>query len=120
MPAPAAPPAASIVSGNAPIIDRTSRLLVQPLDSLGSAPELLSHPEESDLSPLRGHSFVLHVDASGHVRSAEEVAAKQKSREETARRDADVARDKKLALLPLERLQFKPGDRPRQLLVRIE
>jgi anti-sigma factor RsiW len=109
-----------LISGDTPVLDRPSRLVVQPLDAQGSAPELDARPEEPDLTELRGRSFVLLVDASGRVRDVRETAAKTAPAADGKRRDAALAKEKDNAADPLKRLRFKPGERSRRLLVRVE
>jgi hypothetical protein len=109
-----------LVSGETPVLDRPSRLIVQQLDGEGSPPELDVRPEEPDLIELRGRSFVLLVDASGHVRDVRETALKAAPAPELKRRDAGLAKEKDSTVDPLKRVRFKPGERPRRLLVRVE
>ena len=109
-----------LVSGDTTVLDRPSRLVVQPLDAQGSAPELDARPEETDLTELRGRSFVLLVDASGRVRDVRDMAAKTAPAADGKRRDAGLAKEKDNAADPLKRLRFKPGERSRRLLVRVE
>lgn len=110
----------ALVAGNSPTLDRPSRLVVQVLDALGSAPQLIGRPEEPDLTALRGRSFVLLVDAAGRVKDARENADKKSAEAELKRRDAQIAKEKDAAPDPLKRLRFKAGERPRRLLVRVE
>jgi hypothetical protein len=109
-----------LVSGDTPVLDRPSRLVVQPLDAQGPAPELDARPEEPDLTELRGRSFALLVDASGRVRGVRETAARTAPAADGKGRDVALAREKDNAADPLKRLRFKPGERSRRLLVRVE
>lgn len=109
-----------LVSGETPVLDRPSRLIVQQLEGEGSTPELDARPEEPDLTELRGRSFVLLVDASGHVLDVRETAPKAAPAPELKRRDAGLAKEKDRAVDLLKRVRFKPGERPRRLLVRVE
>jgi hypothetical protein len=111
---------AVLVSGNSPVLDRPTRIVVQVLDALGSAPDLVGRPEEPDLTALRGRSFVLVVAASGHVKDVRENADKKSADADLKRRDAQIAKEKDAAADPLKRLRFKVGERPRRLLVRVE
>lgn len=109
-----------LVSGNVPSLDRPSRLLVQSLDALGSAPEVVARPEEPDLTPLRGRTFVLQVDASGRVRDAKENVERNQAVADGKRRDAELAKEKDATSGPFKRLLFKPDGRSRRLLLRVE
>jgi hypothetical protein len=132
----AAPPAAApepqggegardqvLVSGDAPTLDRPARLVVQPLDALGSPPALETRSQSPSLNDLRGRSYVVLVDGQGHVIQAQEAASKNSAGTEPRRRDAALAREKDNAAsasAALKSLRFKPGERQRRLLVRIE
>jgi hypothetical protein len=100
-------------------LDRPSRIVVQPLDGLGSPPELDARSPSPSLNDLRGRSYLVLVDSQGRVIDAQETASKT----EPNRRDAAVAKEKDSsppASAALKGLRFKAGARQRRLLLRIE
>ncbi|HEV2063274.1 MAG TPA: hypothetical protein VGS00_01845 [Thermoanaerobaculia bacterium] len=112
-----------LVSGDAPTLDRPARLVVQPLDALGSPPALETRSQSPSLNDLRGRSYVVLVDGQGHVIEAQEAASKNSAGTEPKRRDAALAKEKDnsaSASAALKSLRFKPGERQRRLLVRVE
>lgn len=110
-----------IVSGSSPVLDRPARIVVQPLDALGSPPELEARPRDLDLNDLRGRSFVVLVDGQGRVLEVRETAAKTSPAPESNRRVGALGKEKDAsASEPIKSLRFKPGERPRRLLVRVE
>jgi hypothetical protein len=112
-----------LVSGDGPTLDRPSRLIVQPLDALGRAPELETRSQTPSLNHLRGRSFVVLVDGQGRVIDAQESASKSSAANEPKRRDAALAKEKDAAAsayTALKTLRFKAGERQRRLLVRVE
>jgi len=108
---PAAPSALASASGT------VLRLKVTALDSQGEAPERLGTPP--DLPPEeRGRAYELFVDAGGRVFDVKPYSERRKARPERQ----DAARDVLEPAPPeaLKSLRFRPGDRPRKLLVRIQ
>ena len=93
-----------------------ARLVVVSLDGEGSAPEIVSAGAAERLSDLRGRQYFLIVEASGRVREAR-TEGKQDRLQKRNRADAvEIA-----AAPPAVRsLRFRPGDRPRRLLLRVE
>jgi hypothetical protein len=108
----------ALASADAPALERRSRIVVQPIDGQGAAPELDTRPEEPDLADLRGRSFVLLLEASGRVRDIREMTAKVAP--DVKRGDAALTKEKDSTTDALRRLRFKPGERPRRLLLRVE
>lgn len=113
------------VSAETPILDRPARLVVQPLDALGSPPPLEARSQSPSFNDLRGRSYIVLVDGQGRVIEAQETASKNSAAAERKRRDAALAKDKEKdnaasASAALKSLRFKPGDRQRRLLVRVE
>lgn len=94
------------------------RLVVSALDSQGAAPPLETGVPDDRLALLRGREFILLVESQGRVRSVEPSPA----REDRLRKNepAAAADEETPDLDPLRELRFRPGDRPRRLLVRIE
>lgn len=111
-----------LVSGDTPVLDRPARLAVLALDSLGSPPALDAGSQGPGLNDLRGRSYVVVVDGQGRVIDAQEAAAKKLTAAEGQRRSAALAKDKDAAppLAALKSLRFKPTERQRRLLVRVE
>lgn len=112
-----------LVSGDAPTLDRPARLVVQPLDALGSPPALERRTQSPSLNDLRGRSYVVLVDGQGHVIEAREAASKNSAGTQPKRRDAALGKEKDNSAsesAALKSLRFKPGERQRRLLVRVE
>lgn len=94
-----------------------ARLLFIPLDGEGTAPDLTTLNAGELLAELRGHEYILLVEAGGRVREASSSDAKKSLRPRTMARDAlaEVS-----APPSVRNLRFKPGDRPRRLLLKIQ
>lgn len=94
-----------------------ARLVVVSLDGEGSAPEIISADAAERLSDLRGRQYILIVEASGRVREARVEGR----RERLQKRNAPADRVEAAAAPPSVRgLRFRPADRPRRILLRIE
>jgi hypothetical protein len=94
-----------------------ARLVIVPVDGQGNAPEIVSAGAAELLSDLRGRQYFLLVEASGRVREASAIGGK--SLQKRAR--AKDAQETGTAAPPSVRgLRFRPTDRPRRLLLRIE
>ena len=96
-----------------------ARLVIQALDGEGNIPDVVNANAGEMLSELRGRRYTLLVEASGRVREARldpprppAMASRQKASAETA----TVNR----APQAVWNLRFRPGDRPRRLLLRVE
>lgn len=116
---------ASATAGRGPAL----RLLVTALDSQGAPPPLEVGVADDRLAPLRGQEFVLLIESQGRVRSVSPSRARaedslnKKDRADAAvdaRGDLDANAEKSPDLEALRELRFRPGDRPRRLLVRVE
>jgi hypothetical protein len=93
-----------------------ARLVILPLDGGGNPPEILTPDASEALSSLRGRQYLLLVEAAGRVREAKlEAPASPASRSR-----AKSAVEGAAAPPPVLGLRFKPGDRPRRLLLRVE
>jgi len=93
-----------------------ARLLVVALDGEGNAPEIVSAGAAERLSDLRGRQYFLIVEASGRVREA-----RAESRQERLRKRNRTTGAVEISAPPAVRsLRFRPGDRPRRLLLRVE
>jgi anti-sigma factor RsiW len=94
-----------------------ARLVFIPLDGEGTAPDLATPNAGDLLADLRGHEYLLLVEAGGRVREASSSYAKKTVRPRTMARDAvsEVS-----APSSVRSLRFKPGDRPRRLLLKIQ
>ena len=90
---------------------------VRPADGFGSPPAFESAADSAALAPLRGHEFVLIVEAGGRVRSASVSAGSNALTLRSKDKAAATGRDD---LSPLLALRFAPGDRPRRLVLRID
>ena len=95
------------------------RLLVTALDSQGAPPPLEAGVADDRLAPLRGREFVLLIESQGRVRSIEVSRAREEG-SLNKKDSADDAVDESIDLEVLRDLRFRPGDRPRRLLVRVE
>ncbi len=89
------------------------RLSVEAIDGHGSAPALLSESRMAMPASYRGHEFILLVDSQGRVSEVRPGPADAPLKQETARLAAP-------ANAALSELRFRPGNRPRRLLVRFE
>lgn len=85
-------------------------LSIEAIDGYGSAPPLLSDSRMAMPAAYRGHEFILLVDSQGKV---SEVLPGPTRKQETARLAAPTPD-------ALSELRFKPGNRPRRLLLRFE
>jgi hypothetical protein len=94
-----------------------ARLVLVSLDGAGSAPEIVSAGAAERLADLRGRQYYLIVEASGRVREARAESRQERFQKRNKVRDAvEIA-----AAPPAVRsLRFRPGDRPRRLLLRVE
>ncbi|HZI66642.1 MAG TPA: zf-HC2 domain-containing protein [Thermoanaerobaculia bacterium] len=90
------------------------RLSIEAIDGHGSPPPLLSEARLALPASYRGHEFILHVDSQGKVSEVRPGPSRER-REETGRLAAPAP-----APAALSELEFKPGNRPRRLLVRFE
>ncbi|MDQ2969904.1 MAG: hypothetical protein M3R34_02085, partial [Acidobacteriota bacterium] len=90
------------------------RLVALSLDGSSSPPELLSPSAAGVLSNLRGRSFVLIVDAGGRVRQVRPHGGAGVAGT-LSTQDSDAPAPPSLLAL-----RFRPGDRQRRLLLRIE
>lgn len=90
------------------------RLVALSLDGSSSPPEILSPSAAGVPSNLRGHSFVLIVDAGGRVRQVRPHGGAGVAGA-LSTQDSDAPAPPSLLAL-----RFRPGDRQRRLLLRIE
>lgn len=101
-------------SAAAPAPASPLRLSIEAIDGYGSPPALVSQPRMTMPASYRGHEFILHVDSQGKVSQVRPGPSRER-KEETARLAAPAP-----APVALSELAFKPGNRPRRLLVRFE
>ena len=97
------------------------RLFVTALDSQGTPPPLAAGVANDRLAPLRGQEFILTVESQGRVRSVSRSGPHEESallKDKRADLEEDTAESP--ALQALRELRFRPGDRPRRLLVRVD
>jgi hypothetical protein len=94
-----------------------ARLVLVSLDGAGDAPEIVSAGAAERLSDLRGRQFILIVEASGRVREARVEGRRERFQKRNVTRDAA-----EIAAAPpsVSGLRFRPADRPRRILLRIE
>jgi hypothetical protein len=94
-----------------------ARLVLVSLDGEGNAPAIVSAGAAERLSDLRGRQYFLIVEASGRVRDAKAESRQERFQKRNKARDAvEIA-----AAPPAVRsLRFRPSDRPRRILLRIE
>lgn len=99
------------------------RFVVSALGGGPSAPDLLPGTGGVGVgdypASLRGHQFVLFVDAAGRVRQVRPWPELRGGRRSNANDSAARAKEKD-SPSPLLTLRFQPGDAPRRLLVRVE
>jgi hypothetical protein len=87
------------------------------LDGEGGAPEIVGAGAAERLSDLRGHRYVLIVEASGRVREARAEGRQERVQKRAMAKDAVEV---PAAPPAIRSLRFRAGDRPRRLLLRIE
>jgi anti-sigma factor RsiW len=122
--------AAAPVGGEAGAADEPAgpvvvKLMIQPVDGEGEAPEVVATPSDDRLAALRGRRYLLVVEAGGRVVAVEERPAggklakdaKEKVEEADAQRSAQMH---SLAETLLRELVFQPSDRARRLVVAIQ
>jgi hypothetical protein len=100
-------------------LETPPRVTVQAFDGQGPAPALVSHPPDAQLAALRGHEFVLTVEAQGRVRAVQPSAGNGLL-SPTKARAGEAASAVAGPADALRELRFAPGGRPRRLLVRVE
>jgi hypothetical protein len=94
-----------------------ARVVLVSLDGAGDAPEIVSAGAAERLSDLRGRQYFLLVEASGRVREARADGRRERLQKRNMARDAaEVA----AAPPSVWSLRFRPSDRPRRLLLRVE
>jgi len=96
-----------------------ARLVIQALDGEGEAPYVLNPDAAETLSELRGRRYLLLVEASGRVREARLDQPKPPAMSSRSRASAGTIETAK-APDAVWKLRFRPGDRPRRLLLRVE
>jgi hypothetical protein len=100
---------------------RPARLIIQALDGEGNVPEVLNANAGEMLSELRGRRYTLLVEASGRVR---EARLDRPAPPASASRSRAAAETETQAIAgapqPVLKLRFRPSDRPRRLLLRVE
>ena len=94
-----------------------ARLVFISLDGEGTAPDLATPNAGELLADLRGHEYVLLVEAGGRVREAASPDSRKTVRPRAAARDTLVESS---APSSVRSLRFKPGDRPRRLLLKVQ
>jgi hypothetical protein len=98
------------------------KLVIQPADGGGEAPEVAETPSDDRLAVLRGRRYLLVVEAGGRVVAVEERPAGRKLEKDKAE-EADAqraARMRALAETLLREIVFHPGDRSRRLVVAVQ
>src|SRR5262249_48837684 len=98
---------------------RPARLVIQALDGEGNVPDVLNADAGEMLSELRGRRYTLLVEASGRVREArldQPRPPAMASRPAASTETSTVSS----APQPVWKLRFRPADRPRRLLLRVE
>jgi hypothetical protein len=94
-----------------------ARLVIVSLDGQGNAPEIVSAGAAELLSDLRGRQYFLLVEASGRVREARTNGKEHLQKRARAR---DALENAAAAPPSVLSLRFRPSDRPRRLLLRVE
>jgi len=94
-------------------------LVINAIDDYGEPPEVSDTPTDDALADLTGREFILLVEAGGRVRDVTpSPSGGNLLRKDTPSRDKLASAKKEGS--ELLGLRFKPSDRPRRLLVRVE
>jgi hypothetical protein len=94
-----------------------ARLVIVSLDGQGNAPEIVSGGAKESLADLRGRQYFLIIEASGRVREASTSSGKSLQKRARAKDALENAPPAPPAVLSL---RFRPTDRARRVLLRIE
>lgn len=105
-----------------PVTQKAPRMVIEATDGYGAPPTLLSEARIEITASERERRYILLVDSQGMVR---EVSLEPRKDEainvpEAPPSGAQLARPESGAPASLARLRFKPGNRPRRLLLRFE
>lgn len=97
-------------------------LVIVPIDEAGAAPPLVGGGDLDLPEQLRGHEFVLVVEAGGQVREVKpaDTGVRHRVQAQAEADRPDVAAVSLEAQRSLRRLRFQAGERPRLLRVRVE
>jgi hypothetical protein len=99
------------------------KLVIQPADGGGEAPEIVSTPSDDRLAALRGRMYLLVLEPGGRVIAVEEQPAGGKlakdAKEKAEEADAQTSARMRSAESLLRELVFRPGDRSRRLVVAV-
>jgi hypothetical protein len=97
----------------------TVHLVINAIDGYGEPPEVRETPTDDALAGLAGRDFILLVETGGRVRDVTPSTAGGNLLHKDAQNRDKLASAKNEGSELLE-LRFKPSDRPRRLLVRVE
>lgn len=105
-----------------PVAGRAPRMVIEAIDGHGAPPPLLSEARREILTGERGRRYILLVDSQGAVKEVSPDARKDEALEarEAPAAAVSMARPATATSAALAELRFKPGNRPRRLLVRFE
>jgi hypothetical protein len=94
-----------------------ARLVIVAVDGQGNAPDMVSAGAAELLADLKGRQYLLFVDASGQVH---EARTNGKERLQKRTRAKDALESSAAAPPSVLGLRFRPSDRSRRLLLRVE
>lgn len=105
-----------------PVARKAPRMVIEAIDGFGAPPPLLSEARIEIGAGERERRYILLVDSQGMVREVSPELRKDEALNvpEASPSGAQLARPESGAPASLARLRFKPGNRPRRLLVRFE
>jgi hypothetical protein len=101
---------------------KPARLFIEAIDGFGPAPDQLGRDRFDLSSAFRGEQYVLTVDSQGSVREVRPhpTRGSARGRAELRARAPETLSDESAASAALRTIRFRPGNRPRLLLVRFE
>ena len=102
---------------------KPARMFIEAIDGFGPAPDQLGRDRFDLPSAFRGEEYVLTVDSQGSVREVHPHHPTRGSARSAAELPAsapETLSDESAASAALRTIRFRPGNRPRLLLVRFE
>jgi len=105
-----------------PVVRKAPRMVIEAIDGFGAPPPLLSEARIEVGAGGRERRYILLVDSQGMVREVSPEPRKDETIHvpEASASGARLARPDSGAAASITRLRFKPGNRPRRLLLRFE
>jgi hypothetical protein len=101
---------------------KPARMFIEAIDGFGPAPDQLGRDRFELPSAFRGEEYVLTVDSQGSVREVRPhpTRGSARGRAELRASAPETLSDESAASAALRTIRFRPGNRPRLLLVRFE